>query len=110
MAESDGTTHEYRIKCRNCGLHYSVYSWDEKWDEKGREGGYCPECGIGGSKMVWGPVTHVEPIFHFIPGEAGGGVKIENGVQTPVEGAPLKFTAPASEAPFGIPKYLTEPN
>jgi hypothetical protein len=57
-------TYEYRIKCMNCSLHYSVYSWESDWhifDPTSRgvqpnEGGYCPECGIKGNKLVFGPV------------------------------------------------------
>ena len=64
-------THEYRIKCQNCGLHYVVLSWDEQWagaPEHGRRGGFCPECGIPGGKMVWGPVEVEGQIFERVPG------------------------------------------
>ena len=110
MSDTEDTgTHEFRIKCRNCGLHYAVFSWNEKWGEGDAEGGYCPECGKGGTKLVWGPVNHDEPIFHFIPGEAGGGVKIENGEQVVVEGKEMRFTGPVAESAFGIPRRMSEP-
>lgn len=106
-------TYEYRIKCQNCGLHYAVFSWDEEWaggPSEGRQGGYCPECGVGGSKMVWGPVERPEPIFHFIPGEIAGGTRIVDGKSEIVEAtAPLQMTGPLAESAFGIPKHMTEP-
>jgi|GEM_PF-3756126 len=108
------STYEYRIKCRNCGLHYAVFSWDENWaipagtsGTGGREGGYCPECGAGGSKMVWGPVEREEEIFQLIPGEYGGG--LDPTTRERIEAAPMSMTAPVAESPFGMPKHMTEP-
>jgi len=108
------STYEYRIKCRNCGLHYAVFSWDENWaipagtsGTGGREGGYCPECGAGGAKVVWGPVEREEPIFHFIPGDIAGGIDAEgNRIEAT---APMSMTGPLAESPFGMPKHMTEP-
>jgi hypothetical protein len=65
--DNDTLTYEYRLKCRNCSLHYAVFSFDSNWDEKHAEGGLCPECGMGGVKIIWGPVPHDRPIFTFIP-------------------------------------------
>ncbi|HEY7421496.1 MAG TPA: hypothetical protein VH541_05755 [Gaiellaceae bacterium] len=67
--EHEGETLEYRLKCLNCGLHYSVYSW-VRWADKNELGGFCPECGIRGHKLVHGPVIRSEFIFQLVPGEA----------------------------------------
>jgi hypothetical protein len=67
--------YEHRLKCMACGLHYSVYSYDVDWAEQ-REGGSCPECGVRGRKISWGPVEMSDEnggrfIFQRVP---GGGV------------------------------------
>jgi len=80
-----GGTYEYRIKCMNCGLHYTVLSWTDGWHEV-KDGGYCPECGRKGGKLVHGPVARQEFIFEIVPG-----------------GAPLAgMTTPEHASPFGI--------
>jgi hypothetical protein len=66
------TTYEYRIKCNNCSLHYVVFSWDENWANtpgQGRNGGICPECGIRGAKMIWGPRDVGGFIFERVAGD-----------------------------------------
>jgi len=60
----DGKTLEYAIKCLNCGLHYTVWSW-HKWPDLNDKGGYCPECGIRGNKAVWGPRPHTAFLFQL---------------------------------------------
>lgn len=67
--EDSTKTYEYRLKCMNCSLHYAVFSW-EHWTDKHEKGGYCPECGIRGNKIVYGPVEREEFIFQLVPGEA----------------------------------------
>jgi hypothetical protein len=80
-------TYEYPIKCLNCSLHYSVFSW-EKWADKHELGGFCPECGIRGNKIVWGPVMRDEFIFQIVPGGA--------------EAEMHSMTRPEDVAPFGL--------
>src|SRR5262245_59920369 len=81
----EGGTFEYPIKCLNCGLHYSVYSWT-KWADEHELGGYCPECGIRGHKIVYGPVERNEFIFQLVPGKA----EVHS------------MTRPEDVAPFGL--------
>jgi hypothetical protein len=90
--EREVASYEFRLKCLACGLHYTVLSWDEHWaipegesGTGGREGGYCPECGTGGQKMVWGPVPRQDFIFQIVPGDS--------------REIPLAFTGPM-ENPF----------
>jgi hypothetical protein len=85
MSEREGETLEYRLKCLNCSLHYSLFSWT-RWAEKNELGGFCPECGIRGNKVVYGPVKRDEFIFQLVPGDA------------PLSG----MTRPEDVAPFGL--------
>lgn len=62
------TTFVFKIKCQGCGLHYEVCSWDEGWG-KAHEYGFCPECGVKGGKMVWGPQKLDRQIFQLVPGD-----------------------------------------
>ena len=63
-------TYEHRIKCTQCGLHYIVLSDDEEWTKKaGEHGGYCPECGARGGKLLHAPFVSDEFIFQKVPGE-----------------------------------------
>jgi len=103
-------TLEYRIKCQNCGLHYSVYSWDEEWSE-GRKGGYCPECGIGGRKLVWGPVGREEFIFQLVPGEVAGGTNLKTG-ETVEPSVPMAITGPVDDESnvFGLGARANHPD
>jgi len=64
------TTFEYRLRCMNCSLHYALYSWERQWTDLHDKGGFCPECGIRGGKMVFGPVEREEQIFQLVPGDA----------------------------------------
>jgi len=92
MSDERTTTHEFPVKCRNCGLHYSVFSWSENWPfDKERDGGYCPECGIKGSKMVWHR-TVTKFIFEVVPGGA----------------EMLALTRPEDAPRFGIPQGKPE--
>lgn len=93
-------THEYRIKCQACGLHYAVYSWDENWaggPEEGRQGGSCPECGVKGGKFVWTAKSD-RPIYEAVPGIIGTR-EVEG--QLVGEPPPLMITALAKTGPFG---------
>ena len=90
--DREGETFEYRIKCMNCGLHYSVYSWVGEWHSD-KDGGYCPECGRKGGKLVHGPVSREEFIFQLVPGDA-----------------PLvEMTKGESGSPFGIGSLVDVP-
>jgi len=93
-------TNEYRIKCNGCGLHYTVLSWDEQWSE-GRAGGYCPECGQQGGKMVWGPITRSEFIFQIVPGATTGSVDANGDI---IEPPPMTITEVITPAPVGYGK------
>lgn len=55
-------TYEHKYKCLRCGLHFIIYSWDEK---KGTP--FCPECQSHGPSMHWLNETEKE-IFEFVPG------------------------------------------
>jgi hypothetical protein len=67
---------DYPIKCSACGLHYTVHSWNEDWHQnaagQGRSltgGGFCPECGAKGAKMIWASVPkneHDDQIFNVV--------------------------------------------
>jgi len=92
MTEREGETFEYRIKCMNCGLHYTVLSWVDGWHTD-KDGGYCPECGRKGGKMVSGPVAREEFIFQLVPGDA-----------------PLtEMTKSESSSPFGLGSMIPRP-
>ena len=59
-----GATFVYAVKCLNCSLHYTIYSWG-RWADLHDLGGYCPECGIRGNKAVWGPRPHTAFLFQL---------------------------------------------
>src|SRR5262245_2913911 len=106
VAEDSGAdSYEHRIKCMACGLHYSVFSYDEDWASQ-RDGGSCPECGTRGRKMAWGPVTMTADnggqfIFMRVP---GGTADDPHGV--PMQGIWVAET----RAAFGAARGLTEGN
>lgn len=100
--EASIANYEHRIKCMACGLHYSVYSYDRDWAEQ-RDGGSCPECGVRGRKIAWGPVTMTDEnggsfIFQRVP---GGPV---DGKEVPMSGMWQQET----RATFGAARSLTE--
>lgn len=110
MDPQEAMTYEYRLKCRNCSLHYAVFSFDSDWDEKHAQGGFCPECGVGGVKIIWGPVPQDRPIFTFIPGDADGGINQKTGERVEGKGIRgMRMTGHIAESPFGMPQHMTEP-
>jgi hypothetical protein len=60
---------QFPIKCLACSLHYIVCSDDPEWPNKALNGGFCPECGTLGAKLVHGPSPSEQPIFMVVPGE-----------------------------------------
>jgi len=54
----------HKYKCIGCGLHFSVFSWQE---DRGKP--FCPECGVNTAFIHWLEETDRE-IFMFIPGES----------------------------------------
>ncbi len=61
------TNYEIPIKCMACGLHFTL--WSESPDRNAAEV-FCPECGVQGSKIMWGPVEIEDFIFSKVPGSA----------------------------------------
>ena len=60
---------EYPIKCLSCGLHYTVWSWNEDWliDRKP----FCPECGECNGFLGFPAKHHPDlEIFQVVPGGA----------------------------------------
>lgn len=63
---------DYPIKCQGCGLHYTVHSWSDDWysiNEDGRSrtnGGFCPECGKLGGKLLFASEAKDEQIFQVV--------------------------------------------
>ncbi len=60
------TTYEYPIKCLDCGLHYTVWSWNEDWHEKNTA--HCPECGRDEHYIGFPIKARDEQIFQLVPG------------------------------------------
>lgn len=69
--------YDYPIKCQECGLHYTVHSWDGDWygitesedDRSTTGGGFCPECGTKGKKMLFKQRGDDRQIFEVVPGD-----------------------------------------
>lgn len=59
-------TYAIKFKCSSCGLHYQLFTWNADWTEQYKS--FCPECGVKGGKMVWGPEETDKQIFEFVPG------------------------------------------
>ena len=59
------TTWIHKIKCLECSLHFSVYSWKEDWRPT-----HCPECGNSGRLYLqWLSQTEKQG-YEFVPGES----------------------------------------
>jgi len=57
------TTFIHKYKCRSCGLHFVLYSWQEE-----RPPPHCPECGEQGGFIKWFGETD-QQIFELVPGD-----------------------------------------
>ena len=72
MADS----YEVPIKCNNCGLHFTVWTWDEDWGKE--RDPHCPECGSTAHFIIW-PAKVIDGfIFQKVPGESEAPVKISH--------------------------------
>jgi hypothetical protein len=60
------TTVQYSLKCLSCGLHYQVYSWNDKWDLEHRP--HCPECAEQRSWLIARDAYPDKEIYEFVPG------------------------------------------
>jgi len=60
-------TIELPIKCLYCGLHFTVWTWEEWWAAKNQP--FCPECGTQGEATMFPGRRHPDKqIFQFVPG------------------------------------------
>ncbi len=73
-------TNEYPIKCLDCGLHFTVWSWDTDWHEK--HTAHCPECGCNEHFIGFPKRTHPEQIYSFVPGAMDQPIEREPGSTT----------------------------
>ncbi len=88
--ENGASYFQHRIKCMACGLHYVVCSDFAEWPLQGTTRDmkigeatgivWCPECGVPGKKLVYGPVETKGFIFQIVPGrqEDGSDVGIKS--------------------------------
>lgn len=60
-------TYIHKCKCMSCGLHFAVFSWEEK-----KSNLFCPECGkqagVNSRQLRWIEKTD-DQIFEYIPGK-----------------------------------------
>lgn len=61
------TTFEYPIKCLDCGLHFTIWSWNDEWHVE--HTATCPECNAQRT-LGFPPLTHSQEIYEFVPGQA----------------------------------------
>jgi DNA-directed RNA polymerase subunit RPC12/RpoP len=59
-------TYEYPIKCLECGLHFTVWSWKEDWHDRFKA--FCPECGSDDHFIGFPKRERTEQIFEMVPG------------------------------------------
>ena len=59
---------QLRMKCRDCGLHFTVHTWEP--DKHSTKTMYCPECGQHEGKFVMWRLDVSDPIFAWVPGAA----------------------------------------
>jgi len=73
------TTYVIKLKCRGCGLHFAVYSWNKDWQPSS-----CPECGQSDDAFIRWQEETKEQIYHLIPGNTE---LVDFGFPTAQEGA-----------------------
>jgi DNA-directed RNA polymerase subunit RPC12/RpoP len=58
-------TYEFPCKCMACGLHYTIWSWE---DSRSNGSVFCPECGSENRSLMFPVKQHADEIFHHVPG------------------------------------------